>query len=262
MKKHRYIGMVLLLVGSVAGQALAAVIWNGAGADDLWSTTANWDSGVPGATDDAYLAPNGATVLIDGTVAAVANHVRVANTAGAVSLDITGGTLDAAGVIYLGYANAGTVGTMNIDGGSVSAGKTYVGNWGSGVLNMTAGTLDAGTFTINNANTALTSGHVQLDGGAIDANWLLVKPGGTMDITGEGYLVYTSFSNGGTGTTIAEVIANGFITAYGGAGTVLVDTTTVSGRTILSAVPEPATLGLMALAGGMVLGIRRYTTSG
>ena len=237
-----HMGMVLLLVGSLAGQALAAVIWTGGGADDLWSTAANWDSGVPGAADDAYLASAGATGLIDGTVAAEANHVRVANTAGAVSLDITtGGTLDAAGIIYLGYANVGTVGTLNIDGGSVSAGTyMYVGNWGSGVLNMTAGTLDATVFMINNANTALTSGHVQLDGGAIDADWLVVKPNGTMDITGEGYLVYNSLGDGGTGTTIEEVIDNGFITAYGEADEVLVDTNSVPGRTILSTVPYSA----------------------
>ena len=85
---------------------------------------------------------------------------------------------------------------------------------------------------------------MQLDGGGIDADWLLVKPNGTMDITGEGYLVYTSFADSGTGATIEDVIANGYITVDGGAGTVFVDTNSIPDRTILTGkLPDPEIIG-------------------
>src|SRR6266403_5341054 len=46
-------------------QMLSTVTWTGGGSDNHWTTTANWNSGIPGTSDTAVLSTSGATVLLD-----------------------------------------------------------------------------------------------------------------------------------------------------------------------------------------------------
>ena len=264
--KIKNIGMALLLIASVAGQALAATVtWDGGGGDDSWNTALNWDTDtVPTASDLVVNTMPNETVIVGAGVVAVANELRIAEEDGPSQIDINaGGTLTTGTpTLYLGYGggSAGAkAGTMNINGGAVTAGlHMYVGSWGSGLLNMTAGTLNVGGYlVINNTNFGATTGHLQLDGGTIDAATLSMKDAsGSMDITG-GTFVFTSLA-GGLGATVGDLISGGHITGYGGTGTVNVDTLTDPGRTILTAaIPEPATLAIFAVFGGALLGARR-----
>ena len=266
--KIKNIGMALLLVVSVAGQAWAATVtWDGGGGDDSWNTADNWSSNsVPTATDLVINTMPNETVIIGAGVAAVSDSLRISDDDCPSQIDInTGGTLSssATGLLALGFgggsASAAKAGTMNINGGAVTAGQhMYVGSHGSGILNMDAGTLNvAGYLVINNATLAGSTGHIQLDGGTIDTATLSMKSAsGSMDITG-GTFIFTGIA-GGLGTTIGDLIAGDHITAYGGIGTVNVDITTVSGRTILTGtIPEPATMGLVVFCAGALLGIRR-----
>ena len=80
-------------------------------------------------------------------------------------------------------------------------------------------------------------GNINLLGGTITCATLLFGSnggtGGRLNIEGDGALIYTAL---GTGTpALNTMIANGWITAYNGAGTLKVDTTTIPTKTIISA---------------------------
>src|SRR5262249_10322999 len=61
------------LEGLEDGVTPAVRTWTGAGANDLWSNAANWDTGVPLAADDVRIPGTAASaeVLFDGTATAV-----------------------------------------------------------------------------------------------------------------------------------------------------------------------------------------------
>ena len=225
----------------------ALMVWDGGGADDLWSTANNWDGdSVPRIVDDVIVSVPGETVLIEG--AAVSSTLKVANESGPSGLGVTaGGTLSVANQLTLGHGNGAIDdgGTMTLNGGDVSVGSNLlVGNLGTGALNMNSGRISvAGWLVINQSDYGGSTGHVQLDGGMIETVTFSLHAGGSMDITG-GALVY---GPGGfsavDGLTIEGAISNGYITADGGAGVVSVDTNSVPGRTILTAADNPTIIG-------------------
>jgi hypothetical protein len=227
--------LVLTLVGGVS----ADVKWNDSTNDHLWSTPENWDTGtVPTSADDVLigLLP-GPTVANPG---AVAESVRVADD-GNGALTVDGGTLTDGGWLPIGRA-AGVEGTLNMKSGIITSSWLEVGYLGSGTINMTGGTIVTQDMAIGVMDWA--TGHVNLDGGIITANRLKmrVKAGsvGTMDVTAGTLII-----NGDAVSTVQGYIDNGWITAYDGNGTLLLDyDVTNQGQTTLKAVhmldPSPA----------------------
>ena len=113
-----------------------------------------------------------------------------------------------------------------------------------------------------NINYFFWGGHLNLNGGTFST--ATVDDGNSdqvsdltrmMDISG-GELIITS---GDDTAQVDSWLSRGILEAYGGAGTIKIDTTSVPGETIVSGVevPEPATIGALTLGGAAMLLKRR-----
>jgi glycoprotein endo-alpha-1,2-mannosidase len=214
------IGVVIF---SFFGSAFAGdVQWNGT-FSRLWDVADNWDlNRVPDTGDRAILANTPGPIIDSNTTAAV-DTVTIGGSGG--TLDVNGGTLTASGStagIDIGY-DAGTNGTLTINGGTVTSNSdAYVGFNGTGTININAGTLNI-NGTLNIAyNSDTTVGQVNIHGGTLNCTDLIMAPwDGTagIDIT-EGTLIV----DGNKISTINSYVnLTGWITAYGGSGSVVFD---------------------------------------
>ena len=250
----------LVLLSAVAGNALAVtVIWDGDG-DDLWSTAINWDADtVPTANDDVQNPLSNTTMLIDSTVAAVVNSLKIGVNTGSSGLNMTGGTLTTTQSIHIGQDGgtnkAGKGSTFNLSGGTVTSNSNlFIGVFGSGTLHMAGGMFNInGLLSLNETDSTANEGrfgHLQLDGGTITCATLAVKMSGSIDIT-KGTLILSSCPNNSSpsvssssrgGASLAGLINDSFITAFGGSGVVLVNTDINPGKFTLTASPPDLNL--------------------
>jgi hypothetical protein len=236
---------VLFLIVSAGSVWAVDTPWTGT-VSRAWNNPANWGTGAVPTTADMAILYNTPGPIIDSNTAAVATSVKLGGPSGG-TLNVTGGTLTTStSWIILGY-DAGSNGTMTVDSGTVTSGTTmYAGFSGNGTLYMNGGTINVPNNRFGIAyNSAASVGNVYLNGGTIncmDCN--MARLGGTarMDITAGKMII-----NGDKRAIINTYIANGWITAYGGSGTVIVDynistplKTTVTGY-IESAPPTKAT---------------------
>jgi alpha-glucuronidase len=245
-KKLFYLALVGMLMGLVGNVGAANVYWDdGAPADHLWSRSANWaGDALPLATDDAYFDANPALPTAELNSNATVTKLWVGNTMSGSLLINGGANLTTTSDMNIAYA-AGSTGVVTIDGSNtlVTVGKGLkVGRYGNGTLVMMNGTLNVvGTLDIPSStnNPSIGVGLLQLFGGTITAADLAMRTGtypgtGTMDVTG-GTLITT----GNDTATIQGYITNGWITAYGGVGTLQLDyNIRNSGKTTLTAVEE------------------------
>jgi hypothetical protein len=210
---------------SLAGNVQAAVVpWEGS-ADPFWSTPENWSGGsVPASADTASIG------IIPGPVIAsegiVADIIWVGAGRAAADLTVDGGTLTTNKWVIVGI-NTGSNGTINMNSGSFTINSTLL-----------LGDREEGT------------GHVNLDGGVLTVNNLEMRRGpdtvGTLDVQAGTLIV-----NGDAVSTIQGYMANGWITAYDGYGTLQLDyDVTNGGQTTLTAIhnlkPNPANSGTVA----------------
>ncbi len=229
-KKITYlISLVLLLVQFQ--NASAQIMWTDNGPDNLWSTPGNWSpQNVPTALDSASIdTPDNTHCEIQDGITAECETLRVGNSAFTTNLDISGGSLTAAGA-YVGVDSFSGHGILNISGGLFSSGALQIGWRGTGTLNMTGGIVELSDNLIVPGLTG--SGTVNLNGGTIYASDLrLTSDSGLLDIT-TGTLVLD-----GDDTEIIQTnIDNGRLTAYGGQGTLNVDyDVTNPGKTTVTA---------------------------
>jgi hypothetical protein len=233
----------LILVLALVGQAHAIEWTDGNSVDHLWSSPDNWNpSGPPGGEDEVFIYYNPAAdegPLIDATVTAECDRLKtgyvVAEGDGTV-LTMTGGTLDVGS--WSGHAEPeNSTATMIMSGGTVTFTRTMAigqGEGSYGVLNMTGGliriygqeTKDGLWVTVLDNST----GHIQLDGGRIETRQVLMHTRTTsqasIDITG-GVLVVDGSpdtpSTWGPGWSVQHCIDEGWITAYGGSGQLVVE---------------------------------------
>ena len=204
---------VTCILAGLAGLAGAANWTDASGVDHLWSTPANWNTGVPSAGSDAFVNLAGASAALI-TTGGVANNLFIGST-GTGQVDISGGTLTVA-TFWTGSSFGGN-GTVNLSGNAAVqvSGEFYVGplgrNTGTGTVNVTGGTVTAGVLNVGHGGT----GHLQLDGGTCSPGILSMRGlggTGTIDITG-GTLILNGARNASS-----SFFSDGWITAYGGAG--------------------------------------------
>jgi hypothetical protein len=232
LKKMTYlISLVLLLVQFQS--ASAQIMWTDSGPDHLWSTVANWSpQTLPSSLDAASIdSPDNTHCQITDGIIAECETLRVGNAISTTNLDISGGSLTAAGA-YVGVDNASGHGILNISGGLFSSGALQVGWGGIGTVNITGGVIELSDNLVVPGLTG--TGTVNLHGGTINASDLrLTSDSGVLDIT-----TGTLILDGDDTATIQTNIDNGRLTAYEGQGMLNVDyDVTNPGKTTVTATP-------------------------
>jgi len=271
---------MLALLGLV-GSASAADYWFDHGStpgDDLWSSAGNWNvNAVPTPTDNVRLYPNaGAGGTSDADI--VLTYQDLQFNANNVTLNVLPGAdiRSTQSTWFILGANAGQTHTVNVNGGDMwvttPSGGLTIGDNGSGTLNVNsgnfvgvggialgwnkagssshinvAGGLLYGTQNMTIRNTAVldqSGGEVSLDSLGIDAGGLYTISEGTLTIRGKDDTANLTSLYGAGKIVLAP-------------GSTIVDFSYDGTDTHLVMIPEPATLGMLALVGGGMLFIRK-----
>lgn len=248
-------------------------------------------TGLPGAADDARINWGGNTVTVTTVTPSVSKVQIGVDESGNVIVD-NGGVLNA-NRVYAGHNNVNATGTLTVNnGGTVnvadilyaannsSAGTIDIASGGivnvgshlwlgatgtatidiSGTLTQTGGILGLGTSNASTAGGGVATVNI-LDGGLlnlwnISGNELLpsIQAGSLIDIQGSGQLTLPGDFVG----VLQNYVAANKIIGNGVNGNVSIDLTTNPGSTTVTAIPEPATIGLFAAFGGAIVFLRRF----
>jgi hypothetical protein len=231
-RKMTYLVFLVLLLVRV-NSVSALIFWDNGGTDRLWSTAANWNPNtVPSRFDAASIdQPENTHCVIQAGIAAQCETLRVGNGGVTTNLDITGGSLSAAGA-YIGVDSPAGHGILNMSGGLFTTGSLQIGWGGVGTLNMTGGLIELSDNLVVPGQTG--AGSVNLRGGTIKAsNLQLTSVSGSVDVT-----VGTLILAGDDTAAIQAYIDDGRITAYKGQGRLHLDyDVTNQGQTTLTATP-------------------------
>jgi hypothetical protein len=240
LKKMIYLASLVLPLVMLNNASAQMIFWTADGYDDLWSNTANWDTKtLPTEMDPVSIdAPMNTHCIVAEGIEAVCETLRVANSGATTNLDITGGSLTAAGA-YIGVDNPDGHGIMNISGGLFATGSLQVGWVGTGTVNMTGGVIQLSDNLEVPGRTG--TGTVNLNGGIIYASDLrLTSDKGLLDIT-----IGTLILDGNDIKNVQQCIDNKRLTAYAGQGKINMDyNVTNEGKTTVTATalldPHPA----------------------
>jgi predicted phosphodiesterase len=215
-KRYGLLASFILLFTLTAISSAADVTWNNNASDGNWTNASNWTGGVvPNTTSDYARISMATGPLFSSGRSATAFRVFLQGTNGTIT--INGGTLNTNNHFYVAALSTDTA-TINMSGGAINMATTFwVARDSGGVANVN---LSGGTITCNALN-------MRLNGGT-----------GTINITSTGKLII----NGDATATITPWITNGWIKAYGGAGTVMKDfnITTPGKTTVWASVPTKA----------------------
>jgi hypothetical protein len=197
--------LVMLLCIAAISSAVDRT-WDNGGGDGNWNTNTNWSGDiVPLAADTARINMTAGPVFSGQTATVYRVYLEGA---GNGTLTMNSGTLNTTNHIYAAAVPADRA-TINMNGGDINI---------------------VGTFFIARDIGSITN--VNLSGGTITCALLSLNTnngtGGRINITG-GTLIFSTSS-----LPVGTFIANGSIKAYGGAGIVIVDTTTTPGKTIVT----------------------------
>ena len=222
-----------------AGALAADTRWTGA-VSDLWSDPANWTNGVPNADQKAIFSSTTVPVCVMDMVGAQAKQLAVGDNSGG-SLRLVAGDLTVMDWSIVGYAqtNVGEqAGHLMVEGGVLNCqARLYIGFQGEGDL-----TVDKdGLVNVYNQASGLGqektgNGSLYLKGGTINF-W---AGGASLGLyTGKARIDFSGGTLTVTNTTqnrdvLTRAIADRIITAYDGAGKVIVDTTSTSGRIVVT----------------------------
>lgn len=244
---------------SLATSAQADNNWTGTTGDGLWTTAGNWSLGVVPAPGQGNMFLNnqtfGSGITLNGTASF---NGDVFGPEWGMSLNIAGGSFTSLGFVFAPVGAVANPSIINVSsGGYLEVGELLVGdNWwfntAPGVnLNIT------GNSTVKARGWTWIGGKINLGSGTLDI-------GGNVNLNASGQ--NNAHVDIGAGTwivrggdisaNVATWIANGQLTAYGGSGTINVDTVTLPGGTIITAVPEPTALALVGVT-GLLAGIAR-----
>jgi hypothetical protein len=186
------------------------VSWNGS-ASNNWAAIANWTGGLPSSTHALNAIINPGSPNVDPAISTLGNTTK--------------------GQVYVSINAA-----LNITaGGQLSVATDLVsGVWGdSRPITVSGGTLTMGGY-LNLGPVAPYVGTISITGGTVTAVHLsLGNPNAKMDISGNGAFILTTNTTDQLNAVNYWINAN-MITAYGGAGTINVDTTTDPTKIILT----------------------------
>ncbi len=120
----------------------------------------------------------------------VANYIRLGTRGGEGTINQSGGTFTTTFAITIGWLSRDSVGTYNLDGGSVVTGYLDIGLQGTGYFNMTGGRVEAfgssssvgNGFTAGDGRYSPGLGVLNLSGGTFETAYLRV--GGFEDSSG------------------------------------------------------------------------------
>lgn len=253
----------------MAGSACAADFhWTGTAGDGKWTTPTNWDLGSPptSAADGTFLSPVASlpiTVAID---AGETVDVGLGTSFGTIFGPEWGSTLNIAGTLnYKWYlapigaagnpSNINMTGNAHLSGEGIGLGYNW---WFNGAPYVNFNMYDNSSVNIN---FLFFGGHLNLTGGTFTTGGVLADNSDQvsdltrrMDITGGKFVL----TNGDQTALIQNWIGRGILVGYGGSGSIAIDTTSVPGQTIVTAVvPEPAMLGIFAITAPLVLRRRK-----
>ncbi len=214
--------VVLLL--SLTPDAFAAT-WDNGGGDNLWSNATNWNPNVLPTISDSVSITMASGPIINTPTAADGNQIRVGMSGGTASLTMNSGTMNVGEWLMIGIDASGQAGTFTMNGGTINLGATTPGNG-----HLWIGYSSSGTFTMNSGTINTPGGHfglafgtngaatVHLNGGTITANYFSMTSSCFLNITNG-----TMILNGDRRSIVNPYVTNGWITAFGGTGTVSVD---------------------------------------
>jgi hypothetical protein len=275
--KERMLYLVVVLFAVSISQAAYWSFYDNGGGDQLWSNPLNWEGNdpraVPNTTNTDYAAGQSYAVpelQIDG----VGGYAEAKN----LITGVWGGPNETRllnGVYFylsqglsIGYATAaGTPATFTNDGGTIQvggeSGQVFIGGddttAGNGALIQNGGSLTS-TWRISVGLTG--SGLLQINSGTVSSTIgpLEIGTNGVVDLNG-GDIWFASGSAQELETLLLGYIANDQVIGLGGSGIVQYETVYDADAEIYQmhawgAVPEPATMVMIALGG---LLIRRKT---
>jgi hypothetical protein len=269
MKKSFRTPIYQALIGTAMLMVIPAVAdtsWTGNAGDNDWNDPGNWNNGVPGINNfNVFLDPqanNSFAVIGSGEIANVGQPSSVPSAYPTLFGPEWGQTLDIYGTLNTAWymAPVGNTSVINMyTGGAYNAEGLALGeNWwfngapgctwnqygGATTINYLFWggylNLNGGTFTIND-NLGVTADPTAV----ADSNRMLDLSGGQLIIAGDA----TSLIQGWETRNIVE--------GYGALNNINIDTTSDPGFTIVTGVPEPATIALTGL-GGLALLRRRF----
>ncbi len=236
--KNRIV-LCLFLCLCLGGALGADTRWTGA-VSDLWSDPANWSNGVPNADQKAIFSSTTVPVCVMDMVGAQAKQIAVGDNSGG-SLKLVAGDLTVMDWSIVGYAQSNTgdqAGHLIVEGGVLNCqARLYIGFQGEGDL-----TVDKdGVVNVYNQASGIGqektgNGSLYVKGGTINywaggASLGLYTAKAHIDLSGGTLTLTNSTQNL---ATINKAIADRIITAYDGAGKVIVDTTSTVGRIVIT----------------------------
>jgi glycoprotein endo-alpha-1,2-mannosidase len=225
----RIILVSFVMLFSVAAMSSATnITWDNGNGDQDWNNPLNWVGHVLPTTALGQYARITGTVpgpVFNGETADV---YRIYLEGSNGTLTMNSGSLTTVNHIYTAAAATDTA-TINMSGGEINIGDTFYVARDSGsnaAVNISGGDISCNLLSMNRNLGAV--GTIDLSGGTITCNTLTIYTnanGGTViNITATGTLI---IDNNGA-TEVTSYIANGWIQAYDGAGTVMVDVNNIN----------------------------------
>ncbi|MHC4296828.1 MAG: hypothetical protein ACYS7Y_05970 [Planctomycetota bacterium] len=244
------ISIILCLVGGVS----ADTRWNAA-TNNLWTNPANWDNGIPDATQKTTFGTSEVCIL--DVAGAEAKHIAMDGAGAGYLRLVDGAELNVKDWTIVGYS-ASNVGDMacriEVLGGVFNSEvRCFVGFQGEGTLIVDGdGVFNVLSQDFGVGQQATGVGTVELRGGELNvaAGNLSLRNGVSANIDFSGGIL-TQQANPARIDYINAAIADGIMTAYSGQGEVVVDTNEVPGEIVVRGLhnlrPAPADGGATSI---------------
>ena len=261
MKMKKNLTTILATV-AICSIAIAGPDWNDAGADHLWTNGANWVGGEAPATGSADNNPAihgqavGPTVNADVGVMWNVWHGVFGTQPGALVVT-TGGSLLCNDYILGSQNDTYNDAVITMDDGWLQANKFKIGDSQSGRVDISGGIMTAynpgNELLVGATGQPWSRGKINITGtGEVRADTLLMNTGGVQTdsrifIDNSGVLKVRGDQTD-PGTDLMTYIANGWIHTTG-PKTIIATYDGIWNETVVISIPEPATLGLLAILG-------------